>query len=104
MKKTMLMVCLLAGLAFASPKSFTITLFEPAMVGSTQLKAGDYKVEVENQKILLKHGHDVTEASATVETNDAKFPSTEVTYANANGTNKVQEIRVGGTHMKIVLN
>lgn len=104
MKKAVLFVCLLAGMAFASAKSYTVTLFEPAMVGTTQLKAGDYKFEIQDQKIVLKHGHDTAEASVKVENSDSKYPSTTVTYANADGQHKVQEIRVGGTNMRLVLN
>jgi hypothetical protein len=104
MKKAVLFACLLAGMAFASAKSFTVTLFEPATIGGTELKAGDYKFEVQDQKIVIKHGHDTTEANVKVETGEGKYPSTTVTYANADGKNKVQEIRVGGTNMKLVLN
>jgi hypothetical protein len=98
MKKALLFACLLAGMAFASAKSFTVTLFEPATIGGTELKAGDYKFEVQDQKIVIKRGH------VKVETGEGKYPSTTVTYANADGKNKVQEIRVGGTNMKLVLN
>jgi len=104
MKRAVLFVCLLAGMAFASAKSFTVTLFEPAMIGGTELKAGDYKCELQDQKIVLRHGKDTAEAAVKVETNGAKYSSTAVTYADANGKNKVEEIRVGGTNMKLVLN
>jgi hypothetical protein len=104
MKKAALFVCLMAGMAFASAKTFTVTLFEPAVVGGTELKAGDYRFELQDQKVVIKHGHETTEANVTVENSDAKFPSTTVTYANADGKNTVHEIRVGGTHMKLVLN
>jgi len=104
MKKALLFVCLLAGVALASTKSYTVTFFEPSVVGSTELKAGDYKFEVQDQKIVIKNGHDTTEATVKVETGDTKYPSTSVRYANADGKNKVQEIRVGGTNMKLVLN
>jgi len=104
MKKAVLFVCLLAGMAFASVKSFTVTLFEPATIGGTELKAGDYKCMVQDQKIVLKHGKDTTEAAVKVESGDAKYASTTVRYANADGKNKVEEIRVGGTNMKLVLN
>jgi len=103
MKRAVLFVCLLAGMAFASTKSFTVTFFEPATVGGTELKAGDYKCELLDQKIVLKHGHETAEASVKVETNGAKYSSTTVRYANADGKNKVEEIRVGGTNMKLVL-
>src|SRR5580692_9228144 len=104
MKKALLFTCLLAGMAFASAKSFTITLFEPATIGGTELKAGDYKFELQDQKIVIKHGHDTTEAAVKVETGDAKYPSTTVRYGSADGKNRVEEIRVGGTNMRLVLN
>ena len=104
MKKALLFTCLLAGMAFASAKSFTVTLFEPAVVGGTELKAGDYRCEVQDQRIVLKHGRDTTEAAVKVETGDSKYPSTTVRYASADGKNKVEEIHVGGTNMKLVLN
>ena len=104
MKKALLFVCLATGMVFASAKSFTVTLFEPAMIGGTELKAGDYKFELQDQKIVIKHGHDTTEAAVKVETGEGKYPSTAVTYANSDGKNKVEEIRVGGTNMKLVLN
>lgn len=91
-------------MAFASAKTYTVTFFAPTTVGGTELKAGDYRFEVQDQKIVIKHGHDTTEASVKVETGDAKYPSTTVTYGNADGKNKVEEIRVGGTNMKLVLN
>ncbi len=104
MKKALVFVCLMAGMAFASAKSFTVTLFQTAMVGGTELKAGDYKFELQDQKLVIKHGHETTEATVKVENGENKYPSTTVTYANADGKNKVEEIRVGGTHMKLVLN
>ncbi|HVN05972.1 MAG TPA: hypothetical protein VMT86_16235 [Bryobacteraceae bacterium] len=103
MKKALLFACLLAGMAFASAKSYTLTLFEPAMIGGTELKAGDYRFQVQDQKLLIKHGKETTEANVKVETGDAKYPSTKVRYANADGKNKIEEIVVGGTNMKLVL-
>jgi hypothetical protein len=91
-------------MAFASTKSFTVTLAQPAMLGGTELKAGDYKCELRDQKIVIKRGREITEAAVKVETIEAKFPSTAVTYSSADGKNKIDEIRVGGTHMKLVLN
>jgi len=104
MKKVALLACLLAGMAFASAKTYVVTFFEPAVVGGTQLKAGDYKLEIQDQKIVIKHGKDVAEAPVKIETGEAKYPSTSVRYGNVDGKNKVQEIRVGGTNMKLVLN
>lgn len=104
MKKALLFACLVAGMAIASAKSYTITLFEPAVIGGTELKAGDYKFELQDQKIVIKQGKQTTEASVKVETGDAKYPATTVRYGNTDGKNKVQEIMLGGTNMKLVLN
>ena len=104
MKKALLFVCLLAGMVFASTKSFTVTLFEPATIGGTELKAGDYRCELQDQKIVIKHGHETSEAAVKVETGESKYSSTTVRYNVADGKNKVEEIRVGGTNMKLVLN
>jgi hypothetical protein len=103
MKKAVLFVCLLATMALASAKTYTVTFFEPTVVGGTELKAGDYRFEVQDQKILIKHGKQTTEATVKVETGDSKYSSTTVRYAQADGKNKVEEIRVGGTNMKLVL-
>jgi hypothetical protein len=104
MKKALLCVCLLAGMAFASAKSYTVTFLVPSTVGGTELQAGEYKFELEEQKIVIKHGRKTTEAAVKVETGDAKYPSTTVRYDIADGKNKVEEIRLGGTNMKLVLN
>jgi hypothetical protein len=104
MKKAMLFVCLVAGMVFASAKSYTVTFLVPATVGGTELKAGDYRFELQDQKILIKHGRQTTEVAVKVETGDAKYSSTTVRYDNADGKYKVEEIRVGGTNMKLVMN
>ena len=103
MRKALLLACLLTGMALASPKAFNVTFFEPSVIGGTELKAGDYRFELKDQKVFIKHGRETTEADVKVETGDAKYPSTTVKYANADGKYKVQEIRVGGTNMKLVL-
>jgi len=103
MKKALLLLCLAAGMVLASTKSFTVTFYEPSFVGGTQLKAGDYKCELKDQKLVIKRGHETAEANVKVETGAGKFDSTSVRYDNADGKTKVQEIRVGGTNMRIVL-
>jgi hypothetical protein len=104
MKKALLFACLLGGMAFASTKSFTLTLYELSTIGGTELKPGDYKFELQDQKIVIKHGKDTTEAAVKVETGQGKYATTAVTYADADGKHKVEEIRLGGTNMKLVLN
>ena len=90
-------------MAFASVKKYTVTFFEPTTIGATQLKPGDYNFEVQNDKIVItQHGKQATEAPVKVETGDTKYSATSVRYATDNGQNKLQEINVGGTNMKLL--
>ena len=53
MTKRLLVVFALLGLAVASAKQYSLTLFQPSVLGSTEFKAGDYKVEVTGDKVVI---------------------------------------------------
>ena len=94
---------LVAGLAVASARSYTITLFETATVGTTVLKPGDYKLEVNDQTAVIRQGKVQTESLVKAEEGDTKFAATAVRYVNdANGKVRIQEIRIGGTKTRLV--
>ena len=102
--KSKLLLCLaIAGLAAASAKSYTVSLFEPVMVGKTELKPGDYKVEVVDQKAIVRNGKVEVQSPVKVENGDTKFSTTSVRVANAGGKMRLVEIRLGGTNTKLVL-
>lgn len=103
MKKALLFLCLAAATAFASAKSYTVSFLVPSTIGGTELSAGDYRFELQDQKIVIKHGRKTTEAAVKVETGEAKYSSTTVRYDMADGKNKVEEIHVGGTNLKLVV-
>ncbi len=69
------------------------------MIDGKKLKAGDYKLEMQNNVAVLKHGKEVVQLPAREETSAAKFSTTEIQYTN---NNDLQEIRIGGTNTKIV--
>ena len=94
---------LVAGLAAASARSFTVSLFETAMVGSTELKPGDYKIEVKDQKAVIRKGKMQAESPVKVEEGDTRFDNTVVRYVNdPGGKVRIQEIRIGGTKTKLL--
>jgi hypothetical protein len=101
MRKVLLSFAVI-GLAVASAKSYTVNLFEPTVVGSTELAPGPYKIEVINQKAVISNGKIHGEFPVKVETGDAKFGTTTVRYANGDGKMRMQEIRLGGTKTKLV--
>jgi hypothetical protein len=93
------------ALAIASAAaSYKVTLFQPSIIAGTELKPGQYKIEVDDNKAVVKSGKTVVEADVKVETADEKYPATSVRYANADGKFKVQEIHLGGTNTKLVFN
>lgn len=99
-KKLVLSLVAFAGMAFAG-KTYDLKLYDTAMVGGTELKAGEYRVEVNDNKAVIKGGKVSKEAPVKVETVDAKFPTTTVRLT-AGEKPQIKEIRLGGTKTKLV--
>lgn len=102
MKRKVVLCFAIIGLAMASAKTYSVTLAENAAAGNTELKAGDYKLEVVGDKAVLKSGKINAESPIKVETNERKYDSTVVRYSHADGKMRIQEIHVGGTKTKLV--
>jgi hypothetical protein len=84
------------GIAHAAP--YDVTLFENVSVGKTQLKAGDYTIEMKGDKAVFKCGKKTVELQATVEKSDQMFSSTILLSQHS----QLQEIDLGGTQDRIV--
>src|SRR5262249_5192323 len=96
MKNLLLVVTALsASLAFAA-SNYSVTLYRPSNVNGTELKPGNYKVQLTGDKVVIKQGKTTVEAPVTVETKDSKFVSTQVGYS-ADHPEQIQDIRLGGT-------
>jgi hypothetical protein len=103
-RKLLLSFAILAASAIASAKSFSVTLFQPSIVGGSELQPGEYKLELNESKVVIRGGKSSAQADVRVETGDQKFSSTSVRYQNGDGKYRVQEIRLGGTKTKLVFN
>jgi hypothetical protein len=102
MKLTKLIFCamtLALGVATAA-SGYKVSIPEKMWVGSTELKAGDYKVEVTGNQATFKMGKEAIQVPASLETNNTKYSTTEIDASES----KLQEIHVGGTTAKIVFN
>jgi hypothetical protein len=104
MTKRVLLTFVTLALAIASAKSYRVTLFQPSVLAGTELKAGEYKMDVTGDKVTLTNGRGSAQASVKVEKANEKFSSTTVRYSNGDGKLKIQEIRIGGTNMRLVVN
>ncbi len=98
-KKSLLAFATLALAVASAANSYSVTFFQPVVVNGQTLKAGDYKVQFTDNKVTIKQGKNVTEVPVKVENTTDKYASTSV---RMNGT-QVEEIRLGGTHTKLVL-
>jgi major membrane immunogen (membrane-anchored lipoprotein) len=104
MTKRLAIAFLFLALAVASAKTYSVTLFQPSVVAGTELQAGDYRLNLDSDKIVLTNGKQSVQSAVQVEQTDGKFSSTTVRYANAEGKFRIQEIRLGGTKLKLVFN
>jgi hypothetical protein len=87
------------ALAVASAaSSYNVTFYQPVMINGTELKAGDYKLEIKDKTAVLKQGKTSAEAPVTVENDGQKYNRTAV---RLNGM-QVDEIRIGGTNTRVV--
>jgi hypothetical protein len=104
MKKILLIAMGVAGLAVAGGKSYSFTLYEPALLGPMKLAPGDYQVSVTDQKAVIRSGKTHCEAAVRIETAEDKYGSTAVRFENGDGKMHIQEIHVGGTKTRLVFN
>lgn len=100
MKLTKLSLCLATlALGIASAASnYTVKLSSNISAGDTQLKSGEYKLEVADNQVIFKQGKKSIPIPATVEKNASNYRYTSVETENS----KLQAIDLGGTNMKIV--
>lgn len=104
MKKTFVLgIATLALAGLAAAETHRITLYQPSVVNGKQLKAGDYKLELKDNKMTLSRGKETVTADVKVEQGDAKYGSTAIRYLNADGNYKVSEIRLGGSKTKLTV-
>ena len=97
-------VFLTLALTMASAKSFTISIFEPAVLAGTELKAGEYKLELTGNKLVVKNGKQLLETNVTVENLPTPNQTTTMRIETVAGKREIKEIRLGGTDMKLVIN
>jgi hypothetical protein len=100
--KKLLMVFATVALVVASagPRVYRVLLSNPAWVNGTELKAGEYRVEMEGDKAVFRSGKTVVEAPAKAEENDRKYDKTSLRLVG--DQQKITEIQVGGTNVRIV--
>ena len=97
----LLAVVALAIPAAAKPVSKSLTISQPAKVGTSQLTAGEYRLLIEGTKVTVHRGKEVVaEVEGRWEQRDAK-PRYNSVLLGPNG--EVQEVRFAGESRVLVL-
>jgi hypothetical protein len=92
--------CMIVGVlvATAATNRYRVEIFEDSVVEGKALKAGEYRIEMQNDVAVITQGKQTIEVPAHSESVTDKFPATEFLYDN----HKIQEIHLGGSRIKIV--
>ena len=102
MKKLFLSFATAALVVASAASSHTFRMYRPATVGGSELKAGEYKIDVQGDKAVIRQGKTSVEAAVKVESVPDKIASTSIRYDTTDGKFRIQEIRLGGTTTKLV--
>ena len=94
---------LLAALATANAKTYSVTLSQPTVVAGNELKAGTYGIEVKDSSFVIKDGKTAITVPARLVKVDSKYPANSVRYQISAGKNTLDEIRLGDTNLKLVV-
>jgi alkyl sulfatase BDS1-like metallo-beta-lactamase superfamily hydrolase len=102
MLKRFVLAFAILGLAVASAETYRVTLSQPSTVKGKQLKAGDYRLNLENSKLTIVNGKESVEVPVTVQTGTTKFETTAVRYTGTGDKVSLKEIRIGGTKTSLL--
>jgi hypothetical protein len=101
--KKLLLSAMLFGVSLLPAKTFTLTLHEPSILSGTELKPGNYKAELTEDKLVVSGGKKTVEADVKVKNEEKKFNATTVRYQNGDGKYRVRQILVGGTNLRVIV-
>ena len=104
MIKRLAVVFAIVALGVAAAETYKVTLFQPTVVQGKELKPGQYKLDLKNNVLVIADGKESVETTVKVETSNQKFSTTSIRYATADGKFTIQEIRLGGTRTRLVIN
>jgi hypothetical protein len=87
------------ALAVASAAAtYHVTFYQPVTINGSELKAGDYQLELKDKTAVIKQGKISAEAPVTIEKQEQKFGRTTVRLKGM----QVEDIRLGGTNTRVV--
>jgi len=102
MIKRLLLLVSAVSLAVASAASnYNLNFYQPTVVNGTTLKIGEAKLEIRDNKAIVKQGKTTVEASVKVESSTAKYLYTTIGYKDGEN-HQIKDITIAGTTTKLV--
>jgi hypothetical protein len=102
MIKRFLLLVSVVSLAVASAASnFSLNFYQPTVVNGTTLKVGEAKLEIRENKAIVKQGKTSVEANVKVETATQKYIYTTVGYKDGDN-HQIKDITIAGTTTKLI--
>lgn len=102
MTRNLVVLCVLFAVAvLGAAAGYNVNLSKPAVVNGTEIKAGNYKLELTGDRAVLRNGKTTVEADVTVEDAANEFDRTSTCCLGEDGKYQLREIRVGGTSKKV---
>ena len=102
MTKRVLLLLSMISLAVASAANgFKVNFYQPTTVNGTTFQAGEAKMELSENKVVLHQGKTMAEAAVKVETNKGKYVYTTVGYKEG-GDHQIKDICLAGTTTHIL--
>jgi hypothetical protein len=100
-KRFVLLVSVM-GLAVASAASnFNLNFYQPTVVNGTTMKVGEAKLEIRDNKAIVKQGKTSVEVAVKVETGTNKYLYTTIGYKDGDN-HQIKDITLAGTTTKLV--
>ena len=81
-----------------------VTLSQPVVVNGTALKAGDYRLIINEGKVTFSIDKEAREIPAKVETGQKKYDVNQVQYDVVGTQITISQICLGGTKTRLVFN
>lgn len=98
LKRILLASAVVAASLTAASNSYKVKILSDTTLDGKQVKAGEYKIELDGSNATLRHGKQTLTVPAHTEQAQMKYSNTQVQYVNST----LHEIHIGGTSTKIV--
>ena len=90
--------------ALGAASATTLHITDPTWINGKELKPGSYALHVEGNEAVIEHGKTVVQVPVKVVQGSEKYPETQMLMSTRSGKDVLDEIRVGGSHTRIVVN